>query len=98
MNHAYEDLSGGVGRSAYFRAKRYRARAVMKELTPAVLLGDLSASLYDFSVTGLALRVSEMPKDLSLGAVLPLSLRLNEVSAFSGRGQVVRAQGGTRWT
>jgi hypothetical protein len=70
----------------------------MKEMTPAVVLGDFSASLYDFSVTGLAVRVPEMPKQLSLGAILPLSLRLNDVSAFSGRGQVVRAQGGSRWT
>jgi len=97
MNHAYEDLSGGVGRSAYFRARRYRARAVMNQLAPEVLLGDVSVSLYDFSSTGLAVRVPEMPKQIALGTIVPLSLRLNRVSAFSGHGQVVRAQGGTRW-
>ena len=98
MTHAYEDLTGGIGRSVYFRAKRYRARAALKETIPAVVLGDVAASLYDFSMTGLAVRVREVPANLPLGAVVRLSLMLNDIPAFSGRAQVVRAEGGSQWT
>jgi hypothetical protein len=70
----------------------------MKDLVPAVVLGDLSASLRDFSTTGLGVRVRDLPAQLSVGSIIPLSLRLNDVPAFTSRAQVVRVDGEGRWT
>ena len=94
----YEDLAGGVGRSVYFRAKRHRASLALKGIAPTVVLGGLATSLQDFSMTGLAVRIANATPDLPLGAIVPVSLRLNDVETFTGRAQIVRSEPLGRWT
>ncbi len=92
MGKTYEELSGGVGRSVYFRSQRFRSRTLLGELGPHLRAGDIQARLYDLSMNGVSFHMPPETDAPDAGDELSLVLSLRNVEAFAGRGRVVRVE------
>lgn len=84
----YENLSGGAGRSVYYRPQRYRAEALFGSARPKVRVGELEGELVDLSVGGLALRLRN--GTVRSRGPLPVEVWLHDEIAFSADAEVVR--------
>jgi len=89
---SYEILTGGQGRSIYYRAQRFRPRALLTRIAPAVQVGERSVRLYDVSSTGLSYLTSALDPVPEVGERLPIRLLLAGVVAFAAEGEIVRHQ------
>jgi hypothetical protein len=89
---SYESLSGGQGRSIFFRAQRYRTRGLLGRIPPTVEVGSQPVRLVDLSATGLAYWVDARDAAPEAGARLPVRLLLDDVVAFAAEGEIVRHQ------
>lgn len=89
---------GGLGRSIYYRPKRYRPRSLAGQLPTRLRVGDTEVHLYDLSMSGLAYHLTTPASAPSKGSILPVELSIRDVIAFSGRGEVVRTEEGNRRT
>jgi hypothetical protein len=89
---SYENLSGGQGRSIYFRAERYRPRGLLGRIQPTVEVGSRWVRLHDLSATGLSYWVDGGSAAPESGARLPVRLLLGDVVAFSAESEIVRHQ------
>jgi len=90
MAKEYAELTGGAGRSVYFRSERYRSRALLSELRSDVDIAGLSGQLYDISMNGLSVMVARDATPPAEGALVPVRVSLAGVEAFAGNGRVVR--------
>ena len=77
---SYEDLRGGQGASIYYRAERFRPRALLERTLPAVQVGERSVQLYDRSATGLSYLANARDSLPEAGAHLPVRLAIPERS------------------
>ena len=89
---SYEKLSGGQGRSIYFRAERFRPRGLLRRIPPTVEVGSRWVRLYDLSATGLSYWVEAGNAAPESGARLPVRLLLGDVVAFTAESEIVRHQ------
>jgi SAM-dependent methyltransferase len=94
MTRSYEDLEGGFGAAVFYRAPRYRPKAVFGEEKERLLLGSLRAKLADISLTGAACFLDANQPSPEKGSVLQVKLWLSDALAFEGAAEVVRAEEG----
>ncbi|SLN13487.1 class I SAM-dependent methyltransferase [Oceanibacterium hippocampi] len=99
MKH-YEDLVGGKGRQIFYRAERYRADDLLKELPALVRVDDDAFAIHDLSMSGISF-VTRSAQDWidGIGRQIPLNLMLGDVPVFEGQGKVCRVeptQGGSK--
>lgn len=95
---SYENLRGGQGSSIYYRAQRYRPRALLARIPPAVQVGEHTVQLYDLSATGLSYLAGARDPRPEAGKRLPVRLSIAGVPAFAAQGEVVRHQPAGGWT
>jgi extracellular factor (EF) 3-hydroxypalmitic acid methyl ester biosynthesis protein len=91
----YEKLSGGQGRSIYFRAERHRPRGLLGRIQPTVEVGSQWVRLYDLSATGLSYWVGPEDAAPETGTQLPVRVLLGDVVAFATESKIVRHQPAT---
>lgn len=89
---SYESLTGGRGRSIFFRAERHRAKSLLGRISPTVEVGHRKVPLHDLSTTGLAYWAEDRDAVLDTGARCPVRLMLGDVVAFAADGEIVRHQ------
>jgi SAM-dependent methyltransferase len=89
---SYESLTGGRGRSIFFRAERHRPKSLLGRIPPTVEVGDRKVPLYDLSTTGLAYWADDRDAVLDKGERCPVRLLLGDVVAFAADGEIVRHQ------
>lgn len=88
----YESLTGGRGRSIFFRAERHRPKSLLGRISPTVEIANRKVPLYDLSTTGLAYWAEDRGAVLDTGERCPVRLLLGDVVAFSADGEIVRHQ------
>ncbi len=89
---SYENLQGGHGRSIYYRAERFRPRALLRRLSPSVEVDSHAVRIHDLSATGLSYWAEPQAELPEHGLRVPVRLRLGDVEAFSAQGEIVRHQ------
>jgi SAM-dependent methyltransferase len=89
---SYENLTGGEGRSVYFRAERHRPRELLGRIQPTVEVGSRWVRLCDLSATGLAYWAAGGEPAPEPGSRLPVRVLLDDVVAFSAESEIVRHQ------
>ncbi|AWZ00188.1 hypothetical protein RHODOSMS8_00634 [Rhodobiaceae bacterium] len=89
----YEQLTGAKGRKVFYRAERYRADHLFKDIVPAVDLGGDRAALKDVSMTGLAAQSGELDYwDGRLGDEIPVRLCIADDTLYEGSGRIRRIE------
>ena len=92
VGSSYQDLEGKWGSAIYYRAPRYRPRALFGGERERFLLGSLEARLCDISLTGAAFFAEPPNPALELGSVAPMKLWIGDTLAFAGTAKVVRRE------
>ncbi len=89
----YEQLTGAKGRKVFYRAERFRADHLFKDIVPAVDLGGDRAALKDVSMTGLAAQSGELDYwDGRLGDEIPVRLCIADDTLYEGSGRIRRIE------
>jgi len=89
----YEQLTGAKGRKVFYRAERYRADHLFKDIVPAVELGADRAALKDLSMTGLAAQSGEQDYwEGRIGDEIPVRLSVADDTLFEGSGRIRRVE------
>ncbi|PCJ68266.1 MAG: hypothetical protein COA62_16010 [Rhodobiaceae bacterium] len=89
----YEQLTGASGRKVFYRAERYRADHLFKDIVPAVVLGGDRAALKNLSMTGLAAQSSELDSwDGRVGEEIPVRLCIADDTLYEGTGRIRRVE------
>lgn len=89
----YEQLTGAKGRKVFYRAERYRADHLFKDIVPAVDLGGDRAALKDLSMTGLAAQSGDLDYwDGRLGDEIPVKLCIADDTLYEGSGRIRRVE------
>jgi len=91
---SYEDLTGGRGRAAHYRAERFRPRVLFRGSAPRLEVDGRSVRIGDVSSTGLCFDVDADAPRPAIGEVVGYRLRVDGRDAVAGRGTVVRVDPG----
>jgi SAM-dependent methyltransferase len=90
MKH-YEQLTGGRGKTVYYRPERYRARELFRRAMPTLAIGQIDHTLDDLSLNGVGASLPRGINDVArAGERLPVALGLKGVPLFQGTGEVAR--------
>ena len=90
MVKSYSDLSGLIGRAAFYRPERKHVHEVLsRDAIARVRIGELEYPVVDLSINGVAF---ESPTDTtwSVGQAVALSLWIRNREVFNGEGHVAR--------
>ncbi|MBL4907185.1 MAG: hypothetical protein JKX94_07025 [Sneathiella sp.] len=92
MKH-YEELTGSKGKRVYYRAERFKASVLMRDISPVIDVNNQSFELFDLSMSGLSFVdpkhggwIDEFNKDF------PVSLKLGPNEIFQGHGKICRVE------
>ena len=89
----YEQLTGAKGRKVFYRAERYRADHLFRDMVPAVDLGGDRAALKDLSMTGLAAQSGDLDFwDDRIGDEVPVKLCIADDTLYEGSGRIRRVE------
>lgn len=87
----YEELTGGRGRTVFYRPERYRARELFRRAVPSLAIGHIDHVLEDLSLNGVGASLPRGANDLCrTGERLPVELGLKGVPLFAATGEVAR--------
>jgi extracellular factor (EF) 3-hydroxypalmitic acid methyl ester biosynthesis protein len=90
MTQSYEDLSGALGHSVNFRARRVTPRSLNRAVSCELTIDREEMSLADFSTTGLSYRQPIDWTAPSIGSLLSYRITMGDETAAHGRARVVR--------
>ena len=88
----YEELSGGYGRAVTFRADRHLVRDLMDRGASVIVIGDEEFPLYDVAMNGVSFLSPVDGDRWSIGDEFELSIRVESVVVYRGRGRVARQE------
>lgn len=89
----YEQLAGARGRRVFYRAERFGARHLFKEILPEVEVDNEVLTLHDLSMTGLAVLAGRRSAwSEQVGAEVPIRLRIGATVLHQGRGRIARVE------
>ncbi len=92
MKH-YEELTGGEGRRVFYRAERFRASVVMRDISAVVDVKDKSFEIFDMSMSGLSFVSPEKSEwDDEINQDVPIKLKLGPNEIFQGQGKICRVE------
>ncbi|GLQ07871.1 hypothetical protein [Sneathiella chinensis] len=90
MKH-YEELTGGEGRRVFYRAERFKASTILRDISPVIELRDRTFEIYDLSMSGLSF-LAPATSEWQTGEEedFSLSLKLGADEVFQGTGKISR--------
>ena len=96
MTDTYEHLSGGAGRTRFFRSERYNAREWLGRVRPVLLVDGEARQIHDLSMNGIAYYVPTLEGCAQAGEAVHIELRLGDGVVHAGQGEVIRAEATSR--
>lgn len=92
MKH-YEELRGGEGRRIFYRAERFLASDVLKNVNPSININKQSYPLFDLSMSGLSFTSEIEDRWLDdMNVEQSVSLKLGPSEIFSGNAKIRRIE------
>lgn len=96
MTDTYEHLSGGAGRTRFFRSERYNAREWLGRVRPVLNVDGEARQIHDLSMNGIAYYVPSLEGAPATGDRVGIELALGGGTLHSGAGEVIRSEATSR--